>query len=752
MSVQRTSPCLPLFPQNLVEAAHNRVPFAPQAVGDAVPVSPPEGEYLATYRNRATPNFCVSCIHPELNTFPKLFNNAVKLYGNNPCIGWRPYDYTTNTHAPEYVSLTYNEVQQRKRDIGAGIIRTLQSNRFKRDSVAHRKIDGHLRDYAGYGVVNTGRDNPDHIIEKSNSFIVAFFSANRPEWMMCDLGCLAYSITNTALYDTLGPDVSKYILALTETPMLILSKDKIDYVLKLKEENKEDLADLISIVNMDPKSTVTPKQLRRAEKVGLEILSLEEVEKAGRDKPIDELPPGPNHLHTISFTLGTTGAKPKGAMLSQANLAAAVSLLLASEPKASYGKNKAFIFLPLTHMYERQTSGYALSAGYYLGFPQLTIDGRKHDAFTDLVTDLKIFQPYYFSSVPRILTKFEGLVKNTIKELPQDERTKVEAIISYKMKEQAKFDGCTGRNEEMDSYPPYKRLQELVGWQNMEWTQTASAPVAGSTLLFLKAALDTGVRQMYGLTELLGAYTNLIAWEAKPGSCGALGVPLEQKLRSVPEMGYLAKENKGEMVVGGAAVFKGYYYNQEETDKVINEEGWIQSGDIAFLDDYGRVHIIDRVKNFFKLSQGEYISPEKIEGRYLSNNPILTQLYVHGNSVKLYLVGVCGVDFERGLKFLNQICGANKLDMTEHELVDELNKVDNKKLFLQQLNSNVEGLLNGYERLHNVYIELNPLTVERNVVTPTMKIKRAVASKYFGQVFNNLYEVEQSLINREAKI
>ncbi|MCH0629069.1 AMP-binding protein [Kocuria palustris] len=752
MSVKRTSPCLPLFPDNLVDAAWNRVPFAPQAVGDAVPVAPPTEGYSATYRNRATPKFCVLCVHPELDTFPKLFNNAVRLYGDNPCLGWRPYDYSLCEHAPEFVSLTYKQVQQKKHEIGAGIIRVLQANPYLRQSVSHDKVRHHLRDYTKYGVLNTGRDNPDNIIEKLNSFIVAFFAANRHEWVLLDLACSAYSITSTALYDTLGPDVSKYILNLTELPMVILSKDKVEYVLKIKAEYPQELADLVLIVVMDPIRTVDPKLMEWAKELKVEIMDLEAVADAGRASPLDELSPSVNTLHTISFTSGTTGSKPKGAMLSQANMCAAVTLLLALEPKASYGKNKAFIFLPLTHMYERQTLGYALSSGYYLGFPQLTIDGPKRDAFADLVVDLRIFKPTYFSLVPRILTKFEGLVKNTISELPQHEKQRVEEIIRYKMEEQAKYDGCTGRNPEMDNYPPYKRLQELVGWDEMEWTQTALAPVAGSTLLFLKAALDTGVRQMYGLTETSGAYTNLIPWEAHPGSCGALGVPLEQKLRSVEEMGYSAKENKGEMIVGGSAVFKGYYYNQEETNKVINEDGWIQSGDIAFLDDKGRVHIIDRVKNFFKLSQGEYISPEKIEGRYLSNNPILTQLYIHGNSVKLYLVGVCGVNFERGLKFLNDQCGANRLDMTEHELVDELNKVDNKRRFLKLLNANVEGLVNGYERLHNIYIELNPLTVERNVVTPTMKIKRAVASKYFGKVFDKLYEIEDSLIMPKSKM
>lgn len=754
MSVKTTSPCEPLFANQLTQTAYYRLPLAPLAVGEATVAEDANDKFLAVFRNRALPGRCVSNICAELDTYPKLFNNAVALNGPNPCLGWRPYNYQSKTHEDRFVSLLYDQVQQRKRNLGAGILRSLLANPYKRLTEAHAKIDAHLGSYHNYGIPNTGRDNNDHVIEKLCSFIVLIFAANRAEWILSDLACGAYSITNTALYDTLGPEVTQYILELTLSPMVILSKDKVETVLTLKKQHPKELENIISLVVMDPLDTVDQKWVQAAKELNVTINDLSQIEALGAKQPIGELPPTANHIQTISFTSGTTGAKPKGAMLSQANACAGISMLASSEPKASPGKNRAFIFLPLTHIYERQTSGFALSAGYYLGFPQFTFDNPKPDAFKDLITDLRLFKPTYFSLVPRILTKFESLVKNTIKQLPDGERQKVEEIVAWKLANQTAEDGNTGAHPEMDSYPPYVALQELVGWEKMDWTQTASAPVAASTLAYLKASLNTGVRQLYGLTETYGAHTNSIPWEANPGTCGSVGITSEQKLRSVTEMGYSIKENKGELLVGGSQVFKGYYYNQKETDKCFDDEGWFHTGDIARIDNKGRLLIIDRVKNFFKLAQGEYISPEKIEGCYLLNNPVLTQLYVHGDSVQLYLVGVCGVDFERGLAFLNDVCGYNKLDMTQHELVDEINKVENKRKFLKVLNDAVGNKLNGFEKLHNVYIELNPLTVERNVVTPTMKIKRGIASKYFGDVFSKLYEVEQSLVlkAREAKI
>ena len=131
----------------------------------------------------------------------------------------------------------------------------------------------------------------------------------------------------------------------------------------------------------------------------------------------------------------------------------------------------------------------------------------------------------------------------------------------------------------------------------------------------------------------------------------------------------------------GPQMFKGYYYNKEETDNSIDEDGWFHSGDIARIDPKtGRVSIIDRVKNFFKMQQGEYVSPEKIENRYLSSNPQITQLYVHGNSLQAYLVGIVGVEYEK-VEILNEEFGFNKIDISEHELLEDLNKVEIKSKF-----------------------------------------------------------------------
>ncbi|KAK7677560.1 hypothetical protein QCA50_019469 [Cerrena zonata] len=288
----------------------------------------------------------------------------------------------------------------------------------------------------------------------------------------------------------------------------------------------------------------------------------------------------------------------------------------------------------------------------------------------------------------------------------------------------------------------------MLGFDNLIWTQTASAPINPATLIYLKASLSIGVSQLYGLTEVTGAFTRGHPYECIPGSCGSTGVSCEVKLVSREEMGYTADEHKGELLIRGPGVFPGYFKNDEETSKVLDSNlGWFSSGDIARIDpNNGRIYIIDRVKNFFKLAQGEYISPEKIENIYLLKNPIIQQLYIHGDSIRHWLVGIVGISHELGIKFLNDECGYNRADMSVAEIFQELNKVENKAIFLKKINQNVSSSINGLEKLHNIHIELNPLTLDRNVVTPTFKIKRGVASKFFASIFNRLYDLERSLV------
>ena len=147
---------------------------------------------------------------------------------------------------------------------------------------------------------------------------------------------------------------------------------------------------------------------------------------------------------------------------------------------------------------------------------------------------------------------------------------------------------------------------------------TGSAPISPEVLDFLKVCFCCPIIEGYGMTETsAGSFTTMMS-DPKSGHVGGPHGNVKMRLRDIPEMGYLssAPEPKGECVFWGPSVMSGYYKNPEKTAEAFEgppENGWLKSGDVVQVFPNGSIKIIDRAKNIFKLSQGEYIAPEKIE-------------------------------------------------------------------------------------------------------------------------------------------
>ena len=149
---------------------------------------------------------------------------------------------------------------------------------------------------------------------------------------------------------------------------------------------------------------------------------------------------------------------------------------------------------------------------------------------------------------------------------------------------------------------------------------TGSAPIDKAVLDFIKVCFSCPVLEGYGLTETASA--GCITDKADPVS-GHVGGPLEGakiRLKDLPEMQYLSTDKpypRGEVCMKGPAIFGGYYKRPDKTAECFDSEGWFRSGDVGMVYPNGSVRIIDRSKNIFKLSQGEYIAPEKLENVFV---------------------------------------------------------------------------------------------------------------------------------------
>merc|ERR1712000_417645 len=148
----------------------------------------------------------------------------------------------------------------------------------------------------------------------------------------------------------------------------------------------------------------------------------------------------------------------------------------------------------------------------------------------------------------------------------------------------------------------------------------------------------------YGQTECAGV-SNISTLGDTKASVGPPSISCSVKLASVPEMNYFKEDDKGEVCVKGPILMTGYFKNKSKTDEAIDKEGWLHTGDIGQWTEQGTLQIIDRLKHIFKLQQGEYVAPEKIENVYVQHVAI-AQNFIHGNSLENYLVGLIFLDPE----------------------------------------------------------------------------------------------------------
>ena len=176
---------------------------------------------------------------------------------------------------------------------------------------------------------------------------------------------------------------------------------------------------------------------------------------------------------------------------------------------------------------------------------------------------------------------------------------------------------------------------------------TGSAPISKDVLNFLKIAFCCPISEGYGQTE--SAAPASMTLSADP-ECGHIGGPYptcDFKLVDLPDMNYTSKDKtedgeampRGEICFRGYNTFKGYFGQPEQTKETIDEDGWVHTGDIGQIRPNGSIKIIDRQKNIFKLSQGEYIIPDKLENKFTTSSYI-QQIFVYGDSLQNNVVAV----------------------------------------------------------------------------------------------------------------
>uniref|UniRef100_A0A8C2Y380 Long-chain-fatty-acid--CoA ligase n=1 Tax=Capra hircus TaxID=9925 RepID=A0A8C2Y380_CAPHI len=526
---------------------------------------------------------------------------------------------------------------------------------------------------------------------------IGVFAQNRPEWIIAELACYTYSMVVVPLYDTLGPGAVRYIINTADISTVIVDKPQKAVVL-LEHVERKETPGLKLIILMEPFEEALKD---RGQECGVVIKSMQDVEDCGQQNHCDPVPPKPSDLSIVCFTSGTTG-NPKGAMLTHGNVVADFSGFLKVTEKVIFPRQDDVLisFLPLAHMFERVIQSVVYCHGGRVGFFQGDI--------RLLSDDMKALCPTIFPVVPRLLNRMYDKI------FSQADTPLKRWLLEFAAKrKQAEVRSGIIRNDSIWDELFFNKIQASLGGC-VRMIVTGAAPASPTVLGFLRAALGCQVYEGYGQTECTAGCTF-----TTPGdwTSGHVGAPLpcnHIKLVDVEELNYWTSKGEGEICVRGPNVFKGYLKDPERTKEALDDDGWLHTGDIG------------------KWLPGEYVAPEMIENIYIRSEPV-AQVYVHGDSLKAFLVGIVVPDPE----VMPSWAQKRGIEGTYAELCT--NKELKKAILEDMLRLGKESGLHSFEQVKAIHIHSDMFSVQNGLLTPTLKAKRPELREYFKKQIEELY-------------
>ncbi|XP_049377868.1 long chain acyl-CoA synthetase 4-like [Solanum stenotomum] len=593
--------------------------------------------------------------------------------------------------------------------------------------LGHRKIvDGKPGKY----VWKTYKEVYDIVIKVGNSIRncgvekggkCGIFGANCAEWIISMEACNAHGLYCVPLYDTLGAGAVEFIISHAEVAIAFAEEKKVPELLKTFPNAAKYLKTVVSF------GEVTPQQKDEIEKFGVSLYSWDEFLQVGSKNQYDLPLKEKNDICTIMYTSGTTG-EPKGVMISNnsiVTLIAGVKRFLESVNEALTMNDVYLSYLPLAHIFDRAIEECFIRHGASIGFWRGDVKL--------LTEDLGELRPTVFCAVPRVLDRIYSGLQQKISSGGRLRSTLFN--IAYARKLQYLKDGCKYHEASpISDKVVFSKVRDGLGGK-VRLILSGAAPLSSHVEAFLRVVACAHVLQGYGLTETCaGTFVSLPNQFDMLGTVGPPVPNVDVCLVSVPEMEYdaLSSTPRGEICVRGDTVFSGYYKREDLTKEVLID-GWFHTGDIGEWQPNGSLKIIDRMKNIFKLSQGEYVAVENLENVF-GNNLVIDSVWVYGSSFESFLVAVVNPSKQQVEKWakqnglsgdFNSLCENSKVK--EH-ILGELTKAGKEKK------------LKGFEFIKALHLDPVPFDMERDLLTPTFKKKRPQLLKYYKDVIDTMYK------------
>jgi long-chain acyl-CoA synthetase len=528
---------------------------------------------------------------------------------------------------------------------------------------------------------------------------VAIMATNRVEHFLADMGAVHAAATPMSIYSTLSPEQVAYVAAHARPAVVFL--ESADHRARWEKALAEtDGVRRVVMIDGDWEDLVAAGAAYRAAHPDAVAA------RAGALTP--------DSPATILYTSGTTG-NPKGVVLTHRNV---LYEAISTQEKAGLTDPQVSVsYLPLAHIAERVLGLYG---------PQLT--GSHMHAIGDpaqLIAALGEVHPTAFFGVPRVWEKIKtGLSAKLASDPNPDNVRLVEQSMAAGLAwVEAQQVGGTMTPEIEEAYRRADEailgfLKLLLGLDQVTWAGSAAAPMPLDVARFM-AGLGITVFDVYGMTETCGAITANGPGGFKLGSVGRATPGMEVRLG-----------DDGEVLVRGPVNTPGYHQQPDATRALIDEDGWLHTGDIGTLDDDGFFSIVDRKKELIITSAGKNIAPSNIEN-YLKESPLIGHAMAIGDN-RPYVVAVLTLDGEIA-PIVAQQMGIEFTDLADLAAKPEILAV------AQQAVDAANARLSRPEQVKS--FELLPVewTAESEELTPTLKLKRRVVNTKYADVLDRLY-------------
>jgi long-chain acyl-CoA synthetase len=523
---------------------------------------------------------------------------------------------------------------------------------------------------------------------------VALQAKTRYEWTVCDFAIWTAGAVVVPVYETSSADQVAWILSDSGARAAIVERDDHAGTMESVRDQAPDLGP-IWVIEDDAVGTLT------AAGSGVPDSELDERRATLRS----------DSIATIIYTSGTTG-RPKGCELTHANFLFEIGNGMSLLDSFLNVQGSLLLFIPLAHVLAR-----VLEVG---AIKTRTIIGHTPDV-KNLVEDLGRFQPTFVLAVPRVFEKVFNQAKATAdaggKGKIFDRAAQV--AIDWSKAQDTGGPGIALRAQHaVFDKLVYGRLRAALGGRCIG-AVSGGAPL-GDRLGHFFRGIGVVVYEGYGLTETTAAAAVNYESALKIGTVG----------RPLPGVG-AAIADDGEVLIRGGIVMRGYWKNEDATTEAIDADGWFHTGDIGELDDDGFLRITGRKKEILVTAGGKNVAPAVLEDR-LRAHALISQCIVVGDQ-RPFIGALITLDEEALPGWL-----AAKGKPAGTPLADLVDDPD-VKAELDAAVADANKAVSSAEAIKKYRVLTTDFTEENGMLTPSLKLKRGVVLKEFGDEVESLY-------------